>query len=161
MGADFLCFIVGMPIGQEPRWDLVDDKQWKEAAETWIKERGDKGADIEGVIKDLKAQVAEVKDAWNGGYRRDASVFHRGHEKVLITGGLSWGDDPTDMFATIQDLYDSGLIDTLGFDRHLDDAGLMEKLDALLKSVAERGLRKEAKEIRTLFHQLGAKTLFH
>lgn len=158
MGADFLCFIIGMPIGQEPKWDL-NDKQWKEAARTWIKERGDEGADLEGVIKDLKAQLAEVKNAWNGGYRRDTSVFHRGHEKVLVTGGLSWGDDPSDMFAAIQDLYDSGLIDILGFDRHLDD-GFMEKLDSVLKKVEGKGMKREAEEIRTIFHQFGTKMLF-
>lgn len=159
MGADFLCFVIGMPIGQEPDWD-IDDKQWKEAAETWIERRGEKGeTDVDDVVKHLKEQVEDVRFAWNGGYVRDAAVFERGHEKLLVTGGLSWGDDPTETFTAIQDLYDSGLIDVLGFDKS-PDGGFMEKLDPLLKKVEERGLKKEADDIKTIFHQFGASRLF-
>ncbi|MDG7022996.1 MAG: hypothetical protein JRN45_00585 [Nitrososphaerota archaeon] len=156
-GADFICFVIGMPIGQEPKWG-VSEKEFRRAAREWIKNRADAGAEVKDVVKDLKQSATEVKQAWNGG-GRDVAVFERGHEKLLVTGGMSYGDDPTDLFAHIQDLYDSGLIDVLGFDQQPDD-GFTEKLDSLLKRVEKNGMKKEAQEIRTIFHQMAAWMLF-
>lgn len=152
-----MCFVIGMPIGKEPNWD-IGEKEYRRAAREWVKTRGDRGADIQDVVEDLKESVAEVKQAWNGG-GRDMSVFNHGHEKLLVTGGMSYGDDPTDLFTHIQNLYDSGLIEVLGFDQDSSD-GIMERLDSLLKRVESKGMKEEAEQIRTLFHQFGARTLF-
>ena len=158
VGADFVCIIIGMPIGQEPNWN-IDDKQWKKAAKTWIENTRIEEESVNNIIGRLKEDVEEVKFVWNGGYRRDAVVFERGHEKLLVTGGLSRGDDPTEMYTIVDDLYSSGLVDVLGFNRHLDD-NYMKKLDPLLRKLEARGLKREADKIRTIFHQFAASMIF-
>ncbi len=158
MGADFIFYLVGMPIGKEPNWDLSPE-EFAEAARRYQKTRGD-DLPMPEVIQGLKEQVDILKTVWNGGFRRDVSLFNRGHEKLLITGGLSWGDNPTDMCSVFDDLYEAGLMDLLGFDdSHLDD-GLFDKMNSLLEKVEAKGMKKEAEEIRKIFHQIGAKVLF-
>ncbi len=158
MGADFLCYVIGMPIGEEPRWH-VSEKEMKEAAKRYKKSRDD-DSPVTDVAEDLRHRIRELRDAWGGGYCREAAVFQRGHEKILVTGGMSWGDDPTDLSSTIQDLYDAELIDILGFDDFDLDDNLFDNLNLLLKKVRARGMTKEAEAIRNIFHQIGAKVLF-
>lgn len=158
MGEDFFCYLVGMPIGKEPNCDLSPE-ELAEAARRYQKARGD-DLPMPEVTQGLKQQIDVLKSVWDGGFRRDTSVFKRGHEKLLITGGLSWGDNPTDMCSVFDDLYEAELMDLLGFDDfHLGD-NLFDSLSLLLKKVEAKGMNKEAEEIRKIFHQIGAKVLF-
>ncbi len=49
-----------------------------------------------------------------GGYRRDVAEVCLKGTWYIITGGLSWGDLPTDAFETISMLDDSGILEGLG-----------------------------------------------
>lgn len=43
--------------------------------------------------------ISEVEACWRDGvFDRATDVYRFGPVKVLITGGTSWGDDPSDMF---------------------------------------------------------------
>lgn len=52
-------------------------------------------------IEQLKATLMEDIDLAYG-YSRETGRFHHKDETFVITGGMSWGDDPTDAFAAIE-----------------------------------------------------------
>jgi hypothetical protein len=66
-------------------------------------------------VDTLKATLKHVEGAWETGYR-DTSVIEVCHKQLLITGGMSWGDDPTESFADIDRALTSGLSKACGFD---------------------------------------------
>ena len=49
-------------------------------------------------------------------YRRDVGEIHLKGTWYMATGGMSWGDLPTDAYETVCMLEDSGVLDGLGLD---------------------------------------------
>ena len=52
-------------------------------------------------IDELKATLMEDIDIAYG-YSRETSRFHHKDETFVITGGMSWGDNPTDVYDSIE-----------------------------------------------------------
>jgi|SRR3972149_28950 len=49
--------------------------------------------------------VNELETQWNGNNDRSTSYFFVGPYKILITGGTSWGDSPSEFFDSLQRLW--------------------------------------------------------
>lgn len=71
-----------------------------------VDEFGDEGDEFheQAVREVFRTTINEVWDAIEH-RSREAAVLEINGEKVLLTGGLSWGDSPTDIYDTIN-LYD-------------------------------------------------------
>lgn len=122
MGADFLVQYVTAPKGESPNWEAITNKidaladkpqaEWSEEA-AWLFENED-GAEWGEFAKNhvavLHKDIAKLKDIWEGGYTREGAMLTIGGEDVLMTGGQSWGDSPTELFETISRLYDAEVL---------------------------------------------------
>jgi hypothetical protein len=72
--------------------DVPDAEFWK---------RWDPNGDFEDseIIKDgLLADTDQIAALWNGEYQRDAFRTTIGPIEILMTGGMSWGDSPSEFF---------------------------------------------------------------
>lgn len=159
MSHDFLCYVIGLPRGVEPKWTFGKERLLEAAKEYKDYDR-DKETPDEKVAENLEDEIASLKGAWEGGHIDQVAVVDRGHEKLLITAGESWGDFPTDFFGTIDRLANSGLLEEIGFDKPESKDALWNELERVLKSLEKRGLKSEASTIRTLYHKFAARLLF-
>jgi hypothetical protein len=79
---------------------------------------------LEGCIKSIKSAVE--------GTCREATCLEYGHLKILVTGGMSWGDDPSDLMGDIYLLMDTNhgeILNAIGFDQDLQDyKGILQKV---------------------------------
>lgn len=109
MGADLLIILIPYPditeersdkiteiidgLTEEDFWDVYDDE------ENWL---DNEKKCLKGIIKDFD----------NFECRRDTAIYYIDRKKYLITGGESWGDDPTVVYSDLvridncQKLYD-------------------------------------------------------
>jgi hypothetical protein len=156
---EFLCYVIGVPKGVEPKWTLGKERLL-EAAKEYKDYDNDKETPDEKVAEDLEDEIANLKEAWESGNTDQAAVVDRGHEKLLITAGESCGDDPTEIFGTICRLANSGLLEEIGFDRPEAKDELWNELERVLTILERKGLKVEASTIRTLYHKLAARLLF-
>lgn len=76
-------------------------------------------ADDEASAEDLRsralASIAEVEEMWEGD-RRDAVRLSIGTYELLITGGMSWGDGPSDAYDALSIFVACGLHRAAGFE---------------------------------------------
>jgi len=66
---------------------------------------------VDGLEADLRLLEAAVE-----GERRDVWIGEIGQKTVVLTGGLSWGDVPTDAFEAFNRLALAGVTRAMGFD---------------------------------------------
>ena len=75
-------------------------------------------SDVEAV-EQTRQKLTEVlemlSDAW-GGHHREAADLVCENKVILITGGLSWGEMPTDLYRNIHRLVAAGVTPACGFD---------------------------------------------
>jgi hypothetical protein len=105
MGADLCLWWVTWPKNQKLNW---------KAGENYINSltEFENCASKEKLLESLMA----LKGAINGRCRRDACATEFAHLNVLLTGGMSWGESPTDLGDNIQDLCDNNVLEEIGFD---------------------------------------------
>ena len=116
MGEDFIAQILSMEKGKNPKWEKAKkyiESNKKTITEKWNQDIGDDKEDV--VAKRLIDDIDRLKDGWKDG-NRECIVFEHKGDKLLITGGLSWGDNPTETFGAISDLDEFGILDVLGFE---------------------------------------------
>lgn len=84
----------------------------------------------------LHSDLKSLEEAAAGKYR-DASVLSIGRLNVLMTGGMSWGDSPSETYETISHLAEfSGILEAVGFDHEEDLYDYRELLKKILKNKA-------------------------
>lgn len=71
---------------------------------------------VEQLRDDLEVIEALVPGHDQAGYRRDVWVGDIGGKQVIASGGMSWGDAPTDAFESLERLGDAGISRAMGFD---------------------------------------------
>jgi hypothetical protein len=116
MGADFVFSFCDWPInsdgsellGDETTVALVQQRLIEKLnAEnlTWdsatLEEWGvyiDTAEEFAEWLKEINEQIA---DLFGGGWVREVSDIYIGGKRGIITGGMSWGDDPTDYYRTL------------------------------------------------------------
>ena len=144
MGADFLFYQMSGP--PEPDWDKVE-RAIKELAglplDNWPDEFKEQYlgtiANAEGVPKEteetpqawaklrLTPALAEFQLGWTGEHRQGGCFEMPNGQHVMLTGGLSWGDGPTELYNVMMLLDFSGVLNAadimggLGLDRPIKE----------------------------------------
>jgi len=123
MGADFTFAICNIPVDTNNTMILSGDNLKRAVTERFLKiSREDNlflttledcgvlysedDEDVESIIADKANEVADFLS--NYGLLRDVADLHLEGKHYFITGGMSWGDEPTDSYDIIN------LIDALG-----------------------------------------------
>ena|ERR1035437_3628046 len=117
MGADFLCTGLAIEQDKEPRFDITPtDEQVKQYRVEYGNDYGDEEATDEEIKTKLTEAVEMVAAGWND-QRRDCAHlwFNFFKIKVLVAGGDSWGDSPSDLYDAICQLEAAGMIGEMGF----------------------------------------------
>lgn len=113
MGADFICTYLPIPkdkdgapmrLNFEAAIQAIAATDWLQTAFHWDRS-GDQ--DIGETRAALRAAVEWLQEM--DMQPRDIIWLERPTEWLVLTGGLSWGDDPTDSFDFIELLVASGL----------------------------------------------------
>jgi len=134
MGADLLIYTLTWDKKRKLNWNagykLI--KSLKEVPKLlMIADGGKDSDDLEEIKNTLNSDLTELKDAVRAGGRRDVSLISLGHLNILWTGGMSWGDDPTEMFTSLSRLEESHVLDEIGFCR--DEIDYKKILTKILK----------------------------
>jgi hypothetical protein len=107
MGADLIMDSVPyIREGFEPNWKAGFEKI------DWLTKDGQI---LEDDQEFLEGELDEFKDMFNGSHRRDVTVHEIGPYDVILTGGMSWGDSPTELSSTITNLEEYGILEACGF----------------------------------------------
>lgn len=118
MGADMLISIVMIDDGKKPdfrKGRKYIDELARKPSDKWPLEIRDRYADGSELVVDLRGSLGNLILAWKGDHRQAADMKVGGKE-ILITGGLSWGDSPTELFGDIEKLRDAHVTVVCGFD---------------------------------------------
>jgi hypothetical protein len=133
MGADLLiaCFSEPMDKNFKPDWDKA--RTWiEEQSKVWIKtdtlpNEIDWMGEPEDAGKQLLGYLQQVEEAYDAG-RRDLCSLEFPPVRVHLTGGMSWGDDPSDIYQPINILNELGLLDMVGFNNIPNYKTMIEKI---------------------------------
>ena len=157
MGADMCVTMLSVRIGKEPDWEegrtwikTLIDLPWKkwpctDYVELYHEDLDEKDptdeqkkAVIEAMLKDLET----AQDYWTGG-SREVSRFDFNCRDLMITGGLSWGDAPTEAYRELDKFTMAGSADACGFDTEKDWCPIAKKHFA---NLAKKESKKEKKK---------------
>ena len=126
MGADLLVAYLTIDCGKQPDWKAGARKITElatTALDAWPGDyleyrgiqQGDQSEDRQAYVNELEADLKAAELAWKHDLR-DAVCCDISNKVVLISGGMSWGDDPTETYTSIWRLHLSGVAKTCGFD---------------------------------------------
>jgi len=117
-------------------WDRNRKLDWKAGKKCIDSLEADETGEVKGTEgntytkKQLHIMLSNVYQASKDG-RRDTTVIHLLHLNILVTGGMSWGDDPTDTFTSICSLNEFEILNVVGF--NMDEINYKEILLKVLK----------------------------
>lgn len=127
MGADMILSTAWMKKNQTPdvgkgenliaKLSKMPLKKWPEAWRESNYDATEAGEDPEEHAVQLKEDLDQFTQATVGRGRRDVTWIEVGPYKIYITGGLSWGDPPTDAMMVFDRLDEAGVLDAMGFFR--------------------------------------------
>lgn len=116
MGADFIFTTAALPIKdgkvQKPRWPrAISRKHVRMAREAEIFYEDSTDSAIKSMLLDeLKFFKEAIKND-----SRELGAFRFKGNMIYLTGGMSWGDPPTELFDTINNLWQAGILEDAGF----------------------------------------------
>lgn len=86
-------------------------ERWERLEEfgVWVEQTGDEKEDAEARQTVLNELLEQVRSVFGGGWVRDVAPLNLSGKEYVITGGMSWGDDPTDSYQIISILCDWGV----------------------------------------------------
>jgi hypothetical protein len=132
MGADFCFSFVAIDIGKKPDWEAAEkeierlkDVHISEWLQDWLHFFDSEAANVKAgepdmnfrlpALEALKKLLLEFRELWDDG-TRETGYFEYIGKAFLLSGGMSWGDSPTDAYTIINDFMNSGLARKAGFD---------------------------------------------
>ena len=133
MGADFCFAFVAIDIGKEPDWKAAEkeierlkDVHISEWPRYWVEicfdydaarvKAGEPDFNFRlPAVEALKKTLIDFRSLWVDGTREVGYFDHAGKE-FMLTGGMSWGDAPTEAYDFINRFLESGLAKVAGFD---------------------------------------------
>lgn len=119
MGEDFIIYIVSCPKDKELEFSKTKNYIKNNIKTIRAIKDFDENIDTTLTNEELIAQlinaVETVESGWKGDSRECAFAEHKG-DRLMITGGMSWGDDPTDTFSSLCFLENANLLKMIGFD---------------------------------------------
>lgn len=86
------------------------------SAEEWptsFTERFSDEIAIGPMVETLLDNLETLEQAWSG-HHREAAFMEVCGRRLIVTGGLSWGDSPTDLMDVIDNLLESGVAKACG-----------------------------------------------
>lgn len=128
MGADMLIEAISLKKEQEPKWpDSVTRKHAIDYIKNYLERivdfsnvEAEEELEIESEIKDVISQLTddmeEVKRQLSGDYSREITSLSYPERDIWLTGGMSWGDEPTQLFDVFSRLWASGILEEAGFE---------------------------------------------
>lgn len=136
MGEDFCyCALTSLP-GQKLNWNAgfkkLKELAYREYKGAWasgaVEEIEDEcdypivcESGIDRKLCEMEAALEDVKEAVAGN-RRDCGSESIGGVDILVSGGMTWGDDPTDTYTSISKLEDcGGILEAVGFYPNIPD----------------------------------------
>lgn len=126
MGADFCCEILTWDKKRKLNWNagkkLINSLEYDDNQEIDFNGYTTTKDELLGFLKDIK-EASENN-------RRDTSVLNILNLNMMITGGVTWGDDPSDTYSAISGLNNvNNLFETIGFNKdEIDFKGILLKL---------------------------------
>ena len=123
MGADLCLEYVTIKKSKKPDWKKGLAKI-KALEKVWVEEAGDGELDesvfgypiaVEDAVDELKSDLANLKEAVKNRLR-DVTCISVGNYLVYATGGMTWGDDPSDSYSSFTRLNATGVAKACGFD---------------------------------------------
>ena len=142
MGGDFCLSFVGIKKGADPDWSAADEmiekmkethlSEWRETFKDIqdlehlfhsldipldgysSKDEPDMNDRVSGCDK-IRECLNAVRRAWDDG-TRDSTIIQIQEVDYLFSGGMSWGDPPTDMYVQINMFIESGLAKAAKFE---------------------------------------------
>lgn len=119
IGADFIFWRVAMPQDKPPDWEkarqYIEAEVWHTTKDTWAQLQEDFAyEDPQESKEDLLADLEILKQAWEGHDREAGIMTFLGH-RILITGGMTWGDDPTGLYTSMVRLWNTQALELAGF----------------------------------------------
>ena len=128
MGADLLVAYVAIDKKKKPSWkagisriDQLADTPMLDLPGVAI---GPAGEDLQGGdgwatkadrIATLRKNLEDLRRCWKSGFR-DMVLLEICHKTVLLSGGMSWGDAPTENYEMLSNLIVAGITKACGFD---------------------------------------------
>lgn len=119
MGADLLIRAIALPFDVEPDWHAARKHIWAcDNVESLDPDQYfDEGASLDDVQKELIDALNELIPVLDGsGWARDIDCLPFCGHWLWITGGMSWGDSPTDTYDFIRQAETCGALSAAGFD---------------------------------------------
>jgi hypothetical protein len=136
MGADMLvaCFFEPFDKDFKPDWGRAS-KYLEEQIAMWIKkDKVPSGIDYLGEPEEaadaIRSHLKEVKDAYEGGHR-ELTTLEFPPYRVYLTGGMSYGDSPSEIFNSINNLNELNLLDKAGFNEVPNYQGMVTSMLAV------------------------------
>ena len=111
MGADFICYML--------MWDADKKVLDFDGAREFVKSGLDRG-DLTTEVVNEDVILSDIDSIEKAIYRgtRECDERRIGHLKILLTGGMSWGDGPTDLarsISNLEDFHEGRILDIIGF----------------------------------------------
>ena len=109
---------ISLKKGCIPKWpEVVTKEHVAQLAENYGDSITDKDKNyISDSIFQLTEDIAELKRQLDGDYSREMTGLSYPERDIWLTGGMSCGDEPTDLFEVIQRLRASGILEEAGFE---------------------------------------------
>lgn len=149
MGADMLvaCFSEPCKGRFRPRWNEAK-KAVKAAAVNWAKNGLPNALDhmeVDEACNHVIGCLDQLKEAYNGGCgSRELVYLEYPPHRVWLTGGVSWGDSPSEIYDVIYDLCGSGFLEAAGFNKIPDYQAMLTSILTVKKVLpALLGLDKD------------------
>jgi hypothetical protein len=120
MGANMILSAVSISKKKKPDFEKGEEliaKLEMTPADKWPAEFTDRFNDdlkIGPMAAALRKSLEALVQAW-AGHHREAAWMNVCGRKLIVTGGLSWGDPPTDLMSDIENLLSSGVAQACGF----------------------------------------------
>lgn len=132
MGGDLVLHILVRPKGRRLRWltatrkvlgvrerlagtrawnELIDDRELCEQCRSKTSHPANECGVVVVIARDLAALAGAVEEG-----ERSLVVWKRPTETIYFIGGVSWGDAPSELYASVERLEAAGVLEDLGFE---------------------------------------------
>jgi hypothetical protein len=119
MGADMIMYTASYPSeGFEPDWDKGEEVIKELSKDQGFLDEYCYDSEEEG-YELFMSKFTEFQDAYNG-KRRDEARENVGAITIMMSGGMSWGESPSDLGDIMGDLERYDILDACGFNDRTD-----------------------------------------
>lgn len=124
MGADMCLALAILPKDRKPKFEEARTYIEKASAADFLRECAEEdirdipyfgGEDLDDLRKALRAALSSLERAVND-WHREAATLDFGDKVVYASGGLSWGDAPTELYEEMELLMWAGVTAVAGFE---------------------------------------------